>query len=140
MKKYTKILIAFIFLLGLGVAAKAETRTEIVAKLPFQFVVGGETLPAGTYKVSRLSDDPFSILMLTNENNTAGVFVLPLSIASPSSYKPQVDFKQVGKQYLLSSIQTADFVYKIPVSRSRVMVAAAKPHDTVSVSGGAGGN
>jgi hypothetical protein len=140
MKKYARILIAVIFLLGLGVAAKAETRPEIVAKLPFQFVVGGKTLPAGTYKVSRLSADPYGVLLITNVNSTASVFVLPLSIGSPSSHKPHVDFKQAGKQYLLSSIQTPDFVYNIAVYRSRVIVAAAKPHDTVPVSGGARGN
>jgi hypothetical protein len=140
MKKYARILIAVTFLLGLGVAAKAETRAEIVAKLPFQFVVGGQTLPAGTYKVSRLSDDPLSGLILTNDNNNASVFVLPVSIADPSSDEPQVDFKQVGRHYLLTSIQTADFVYNIRVSRSLAMVAAAKAHDTVSVSGSAGSN
>ncbi len=140
MKKYARILIAVIFLLGLGVAAKAETRPEIVAKMPFQFVVGGKTLPAGTYKVSSLSADPYGVLLITNVNNAASVFVLPLSIGSPSSYKPHVDFKQAGKQYLLSSIQTQDFVYNLAVDRSRVIVAAAKPHDTVPVSGGARGN
>jgi hypothetical protein len=70
MKKYAKILVAVTFLLGLGVAAKAETRPEIIAKFPFQFMVGGKTLPAGTYKVSRLGDDPLSPLMLTNDDRT----------------------------------------------------------------------
>jgi hypothetical protein len=140
MKKYAKSLVAVTFLLGLGVAAKAETRPEIIAKFPFQFVVGGKTLPAGTYKVSRLGDDPLSVLMLTNDNRTASVLVLPLSIAEPSSDKPEVGFERVGAEYLLSSIQTGDLVYNISVSRSLAMVAAAKPHGNVSGSGSAGGH
>jgi hypothetical protein len=140
MKKYAKILVAVTFLLGLGVAAKAETRPEITAKFPFQFVVGGKTLPAGTYKVSRLGDDPLSGLVFTNDNSTASVFVLPLSIAEPSSDKPKVGFERVGARYLLSSIQTGDLVYNISVSRSLAMVAAAKPHGNVSASGSAGGH
>jgi hypothetical protein len=140
MKKYAKTLIAVMFLLGLGVAAKAETRTEVVAKLPFQFVVDGHTLPAGTYTVKRLSDDPRSVLLLTNDNNAASTFVLPVSIAGPSSDQPKVSFKQVGKHYLLSSIQTEDLVYNIPLSRSLVTVTAAKSKETVSASGSAGGN
>jgi hypothetical protein len=140
MKKYAKSLVAVTFLLGLGVAAKAETRPEIIAKFPFQFVVGGKTLPAGTYKVSRLGDDPFSVLMLTNDNSTASVLVLPLSIAEPSSDKPEVGFERVGAEYLLSSIQTGDLVYNISVSRSLAMVAAAQPHGNVSGSGSAGGH
>lgn len=140
MKKYAKILLAVTFLLGLGMAAKAETRPEIIAKFPFQFVVGGETLPAGTYTVSRLGDDPLSVLMLTNDNSTASVLVLPLSITEPSSDKPKVGFERVGARYLLSSIQTGDLVYNISVSRSLVMVAAAKPHGNVSGSVSAGGH
>ena len=140
MKKYAKILVAVTFLLGLGVAAKAETRPEVIAKFPFQFVVGGKTLPAGTYKVSRLGDDPFGVLMLTNDNSTASAFVLPLSIAEPSSGKPKVGFERVGEHYLLSSIQTGDLVYNISVSRSLAMVAAAKPHGNVSAPGSAGGH
>jgi hypothetical protein len=138
MKNYAKLLVAVTFLLGLGVAAKAETRPEIIAKFPFQFVVGGKLLPAGTYRVSRLGDDPFSVLMLTSDNNTASVFVLPLSIAEPSSDKPKVRFERVGVRYLLSSIQTGDLVYNISVSRSLAMVAAA--HGNVSASGSAGGS
>jgi hypothetical protein len=138
MKKYAKSLVAVTFLLGLGVAAKAETRPEIIAKFPFQFVVGGKTLPAGTYKVSRLGNDPFSVLMLTNDNSTASVLVLPLSIANPSSDKPEVGFERVGAEYLLSSIQTGDLVYNISVSRSLAMVAAARGN--VSASGSAGGH
>ena len=117
MKKYAKIIVAVTFLLGLGMAAEAETRPEIIAKFPFQFVVGGKTLPAGTYKVSRLGDDPLSVLMLTNDNSTASVFVLPLSIAEPASDKPKVGFERVGARYLLSSIHTGDLVYNISVSR-----------------------
>ena len=140
MKKHLRILVAVTFLCGLGVAAKAETRAEIVVKLPFQFSVGGKTLPAGTYKVSHLSNDPFSVLRLTSYDNAASVFVQPFAIASTSADKPQVEFKHVGERYLLSSIQTEDYVYNIPVSGSLVMAAAAKPHDTVSVSTSVGGN
>ena len=140
MKKYAKILIAVTFLLGLGVAAKAETRAEVVAKFPFRFVVDGKTLPAGTYTVRRLSENPLAVLMLTNNNNAACVLVLPVSIADPSSDKPKVRFKQVGEHYVLSSIQTEDLVYNIPVSRSLATVTAAKANGTVPVSGNAGGN
>jgi hypothetical protein len=140
MKKYAKVLVAVTFLLGLGVAAKAETRPEIIAKFPFQFVVGGKTLPAGTYTVSRLGDDPLSVLKLTSNNSAASVFVLPLSIGEPSSDKANVGFERVGAEYLLSSIQTGELVYNISVSRSLAMVAAAQPHGNVSGSASAGGH
>jgi len=55
MRKYARILVAVTFLLGFSVAANAEIRGEVVVKLPFAFVAGGVTLPAGTYTVKRFS-------------------------------------------------------------------------------------
>jgi hypothetical protein len=140
MNKYARVLVAIIFAAGLSMAAKAETRTEIVVTLPFGFVVSGETLPAGTYMVSRFSDNRFNALKLTNDDNGSSVFVLPAEVESASTYRPKVSFEKVGEQHFLSAIQTADDVYNIPVSRSVIMEAAAKLHSSVSVSGGSGGN
>jgi len=52
-KKYANFLLTLICLLGLGSAANAQGRGQIVVELPFEFVVSGKTLPAGTYTVSR---------------------------------------------------------------------------------------
>ena len=54
-KKYTSILLALIGLVGMVTAAKAETRGALKVTVPFEFVVDGRTLPAGTYTVSRLA-------------------------------------------------------------------------------------
>ena len=140
MKKYVRMLAAVTFLLGLGAAAKAESGTGIVVTLPFEFVVSGETLPAGTYTAVRLSDARVGGLRLTSRANGSSVFVLPNEVENTSTYKPQVSFRKVGEQHFLSAIQTADEVYNIPVPRSVILEAAAKSRDTVSVSGSAGGN
>ena len=45
MKKYARILVATTFLLGLSVAAKAESRAELVVTLPFEFVASRKDTP-----------------------------------------------------------------------------------------------
>ncbi len=139
-KKYASLLLTLICLLGLGVAAKAETRREIVVTLPFEFVVSGKTLPAGTYTVSRFSDDKFGGLILSSFENRTSVFVHPVEIESASADKPQVSFERVGEQHFLTRIQTANDVYNIHVSRLAIMEAAARPHDSGSTSGSSGSN
>jgi hypothetical protein len=139
MKQYARILVAAILLSGLGVAAQAESRTEIVVTLPFEFVASGKTFPAGTYTAARLTDAGLSGLMLTNRANGTSVFVLPDQVEGASANKPKVIFKQVGNQHFLSAIQTTNVVYNIPVYRSATPEVAAKPRDTVSVSVSAGG-
>jgi hypothetical protein len=134
MKKYTRILVAIIFLLGLGVAANAEIQPVIAVTMPFEFVAGKATLPAGAYIVKRISDQPFDVLMITSLANRTSVFVHPSEMEDASTYNPNVSLHKVGDQHFLSSIQTADYVYNFRVSRSVTLAAAAKPHDTVSVS------
>jgi hypothetical protein len=134
MNKHTKILVAITLLLGLGMAANAETRREIRVTLPFGFVAGKTTLPAGNYLVERISDQPFNVLMITNYNTGTSVFVNPVEMEDASTYKPSMSFRAVGDQHFLSGIQTGDYVYNFRVSSSVTLEAAAKPSDTVPVS------
>ena len=140
MKKYTRTLVAITFLLGLGVAANAETRTEINVTLPFEFVAGKTTLPAGQYIVKHISNQPLNVLMITSYDGGASVFVNPITMEDASNYKPNVTFRTVGDRHLLSGIQTANYVYNFRVSLPRILAASAKPHDTVSVLASGGSN
>jgi hypothetical protein len=138
MKKYARVIVAVTFLFGLSVAANAEIRNVAVVTLPFGFVAGGKILPAGKYTVSRLSPQPFDVLLLTSNVNGASVFVRPVEMEEAATYKPSLSFHKVGDQNFLSAIETADYVYNFSVSRSVVLEAAAKQGNTVAVSGSAG--
>ena len=139
-KRYASILLTLICVLGLGVAAKAQYRGEVVVTLPFDFVAGGKTLPAGTYRVSRISEDKSVGLVFSSYENRSNVFVHPVEIESARSDKPSVSFEQVGEQHFLTRIQTAYDVYNIPVSRSEIREAAVRSHDIGSASGSSGSN
>ena len=104
MNKYSRILVAITFLLGLGLAANAETRSEINVTLPFEFVAGKTTLPAGKYIVKRISNQPFDVLMITSYDKSISVFVKPIAMENASAYKPNVSFRTVGDQHCLSGI------------------------------------
>jgi hypothetical protein len=140
MKKYTRILVAMMFLLGLGVAANAEMQPEITVNMPFEFVAGKTTLPAGEYVVKRNSDQPFDVLMITSRDHRTSVFLKPIEMEDASAYKPNVSFRMVGEQHVLSRIQSADYVYNFRVSPSVTLAAAAKPSGTVSVPASGGSN
>ena len=140
MKKYTRILVALIFLLGLGAASNAQTQPVIAANMPFEFVAGKTTLPAGAYVVKRISAQPFDVLMITSRDKGTSVFVRPIEMEAASTYKPNMSFNKVGEQHVLSQIKTADYVYNFHVSPPVTLAAAAKPHDTVSVSLSGGSN
>ena len=140
MKKYASILFTLICLLGVGVAAQAQIRSEIVVTLPFEFVISGKTLPAGTYTVSRFSDDKNDGVILSNRETGKSVFVHPIEAEDIYAEKPQVSFERVGELHFLTRIQTSHDVYKIPVSRSEILEAAARSHDNGSASASSGSN
>ena len=136
--KYTRIVVALTFLLALGVAANAETHAELNVTLPFEFVAGKTTLPAGKYIVKRISEQPFDVLMITSYDTGTSVLVNPTAMDNASAFNPTVSFRTIGDQHFLSGIQTADYVYNFHVSHSVTLAAAAKPPDTVSVSASGG--
>jgi hypothetical protein len=138
-KKYARVLSAMTLLCGMGVAANAELRDDVVVTVPFDFVVGHKMLPAGKYKVSSLSLSQSSPLRLTSGDNGVSVFVLPFEGERAGVDMPQLTFQQVGEQHFLSIIQTGQNLYNIPVSRSLSMEAAARLHDKMPVSGDSGG-
>ena len=140
MKQYARLLATLTFLIGCGVAANAEMQNDVIVNLPFDFVVNGTTLPAGTYTVSHSTGDGSGLLKLTNRDKGTGVFVLPKVSESAHFANPHMSFQRVGEERFLSEIRTASETYYISVSRSRIMEAAAKSRESVSAVAGGSGN
>jgi hypothetical protein len=115
-KQYLKLVLGLVGLLGLGAVGHAEVRDEIVVTIPFHFVAGGKNLPAGTYRVSRFSDDKLEGLILSSYKNHVSVIVYPTTVSNAAAETPSVSFSHVGGTQLLSSIETAYDIYNIGVS------------------------
>jgi len=141
-KHYLRFLIALVGIAGLGVAAKGQAVDQIVVNIPYEFVVAGKTLPAGTYRVNRLSDIHPEVLILSSFGNRAGAMLLSsIRVESSSADKPEVSFEQIDGQHFLSKIEIANHEFTIPVSRSEILEAAARSHSGMSASGRSeGGN
>jgi hypothetical protein len=139
-KQCMRILIVLIGVAGLGMAARGQVPDQILVNIPYEFVVAGKILPAGTYRVNRLSDADHETLILSSFESRARVMVLSTSVESTQADKPEVSFEQVGGQHFLSKIETADHVFTIPVSRSEILEATARSHSGTSASGTSAGN
>ena len=135
-KHCLRILIVLFSFAGLGIAARAQVRDQVAVTIPFEFVVGGKTLPAGTYKVNRVTDTNRRTLIPHSFENHTSVLVVPSQVEDASSDKAYVSFERVGGQHFLSKIATADDVFTIPVSRSESMQVAA--HNSAPASNGSG--
>jgi hypothetical protein len=137
---YLRILIALIGVAGLGMATKGQVIDQIVVNIPYEFVAAGKTLPAGTYRVSRVSGDNQEALVLSSFKNGAGAIVFSTQVENSSADKAHVTFEQVGGQHFLSKIETDDHLFTIAISNSAILEAAAKSPSGTSASGSSGTN
>jgi hypothetical protein len=126
-KPFLFIFLALAGVAGLIIPANAQAQDQIVVKIPFQFVAAGQTLPAGEYKISRLSDSEPTILLLSSLENHTNIAMLRAVTKEPAKDQAKLDFTTVGDQRFLSRIETADNAYKLAVPSAEALQAAT-PH------------
>lgn len=123
-KPFLFILLALAGFAGLMVPANAQAQDQIVVTIPFQFVVAGQTVPAGEYRIARLDDSEPTILLLSSLENHANIAVLRAITKEPANGKAKLDFTTVGDQRFLSRIETANNAYDLAVTASKALPAA----------------
>jgi hypothetical protein len=87
----------------LTLAAGSARASTVEVKVPFPFLVRGQTLPAGRYLVT----DDGALVQLRGEKGThAGLFVLTIPAAGqdPAGSSPALTFKHADNQYQLMGI------------------------------------
>ena len=137
-KSYFSGVLMLMCLLGVGVSARAQDADAVVVSVPFEFVAGGATLPAGEYRVSRVNPSVNRELAISGYNK-GSAFLLPLAFDDVAADgKPTLSFEHVGGKYFLSSIKTLSGVYTMPASREKVMLGKANSPSpsTPSAAGG----
>ena len=70
-KLLVRLLLVLAGVAGLSIPANAQALVDV--KIPFQFVAGGQTLPAVEYKISLLNDWDSRVLLLSSRENHVGV-------------------------------------------------------------------
>jgi hypothetical protein len=134
-KSYVTAVLTLTCLFGLGISARAQDPDAVVVKVPFEFIAGGATLPAGEYRVSRANPGVNQELTIRSYDK-GSAFVLPLAFAQGTAERPTLDFENIGGRLFLSKIQTLDGVYTIATPRPMTNLAQMKNHGPASSSGG----
>jgi hypothetical protein len=119
-------------LIGLSVGAHAQDVDAVVVTVPFDFVAGGATLPAGEYKIHRVDSSSNRELVIYSYRN-GGAFVLPVAFDGGLTNQPTLSFEHTGGRYFLSRVKTAGGVYTMTTPPARI--ALAKSQGSSSPSG-----
>jgi hypothetical protein len=132
-KSCLTVVLALTCLLGWSATARAQDADKVVTNVPFEFVAGGRTLPAGTYSVSRVHSQANSTLVILGYDN--GAFLLPIAFAGAPAEHAKLSFELVGNKYFLSKVETATGVYTIRTPRAMTKLARIKDYGNVSSAG-----
>jgi hypothetical protein len=132
-KSYFTVVLTLTCLFGLGITARAQDASRVIATVPFDFVVGGETLPAGTYTLGRVSLASQRALVIRSDDH--GAFLLSIVLDDVPAAQAKLGFEHVGDKYVLSRIETPAGVYAVGTPRAMTKVAQMKDHGTMSSSG-----
>lgn len=94
-----------VMVMVLGGAAAAQADEQVVAKIPFAFVVDGVQLPAGDYVVSRDTRHPelVTIALASGERKTL-TLSRPATIDVRDAGTPGLEFERVGSHFHLSLV------------------------------------
>lgn len=96
-------LVSAAFVVFFGGSARAST---IEVKVPFAFVVHGQTLPAGSYRLERDPMDPSVVVIRGEKGNTTSVMAVTMPVGGhdPAGDKPALTFKRNASEYQLVDI------------------------------------
>ena len=134
-KSLFTVVLTMTCLLGFGISAHAQDANGVVVKVPFEFVAGGKTLPAGTYSVGRLSPGIHPSLIIDSKDNGAFALVLPVVADGDSAGRTDLSFERVGGKYFLSKVTTPAGVYTLLTTREMTKLAQMNDHGVTSSSG-----
>ena len=132
-RSFSAVVLTLTCLLGFGISARAQDVDKVAVNVPFEFVAGGQTLPAGEYSVSRVSDKGFPALVIRSYDNNA--FLLPMFFDGVSADHAELRFEHVGDKYFLSKIEIPAGVYAVRTPRAMTQVAQMKDQGAMSSSG-----
>ena len=130
-KQYSIVLLALIGLFGLSAGAQAQSEGNVVTKIPYEFVAGGKTLPAGTYVITLSSPERERTLEIYNQEIPhASALLQPISSDGGVDHA-RLSFKFVGDTYYLIRVAAPAGVYNLRMPKAANTVSEEKQHDDV---------
>lgn len=110
-----------------GVTANAQTVTKVDAKIPFEFVVGDRSLPAGDY-VLRITDTSSGsqVLEIRGSNRQTLFTALIQENGDRAKHKAELVFDRTAGTVALAKIIMSDAGYNVAKAEPANRIASTK--------------
>jgi uncharacterized protein (DUF58 family) len=107
--KVLSVCAALLLLVAVGaLPARGQSSIKLEANIPFDFIIGGKTLPAGEYTINTARNQP-AVLIFRNVQAKASAQALTDVVETKTGKGAnKLVFHRYGTQYFLSSVWGAD--------------------------------
>lgn len=108
--------VSLFFALLVAVCLPVVGQTAMGVNVPFNFIAAGKSLPAGHYRVTRLSGSDSALWYISNDQTGANMLT---NLAEPTqnSHHPSLVFLRAGGTYSLVTIRTGYSGWDVPQSK-----------------------
>lgn len=111
--------------------AQAESPDFLKVNVPFDFVAGNKTFPAGEYQLRRVNDNNPSLLRMTNAKGDFA-FLSIMHDEGLATAHTRFVFQNSGESYVLTGLRTARETYDLHNSRADRMRKVAATEYSIS--------
>ena len=102
-----------------ALALAAVPATLMTAKIPFEFHVGSDTFPAGTYVVSNAASPGVVILRNEQDKNKNVATITHANSSRTANEKATLEFRRYGDQYFLARVMPMGTATNLELQKSR---------------------
>lgn len=107
-KEFLKGFTMFVLILTLALAAavvsaNGQSANRIVANIPFEFVVGGESMPSGKYSVNDATTNGSAILVRSADAKSSAIR-LTNAVQEKARTNSRLVFHRYGQRYFLAEV------------------------------------
>ena len=126
MKNAARLMILALTILPLLAAAQMTPDQKLVANVPFDFVIGSKTVPAGEWTVQRTSSGAPVVTILNFDAKSGHLAKVSLDEARKPADRCALVFHKYGAQYFLASmkIEGSRVMYQLPESKAEAELRA----------------
>lgn len=103
----TMYLLAGALLVTAGIASAAPQDEQIVANVPFDFVVGTTAMPSGKYVLKTETDNP-EVVLVESVDGQHAAFAITIPVSSRRADEPTLTFEKRDNRYVLSRLMRYD--------------------------------
>jgi hypothetical protein len=103
-----------------SLTAQAQAANQMKANIPFSFIIGNQTLPAGEYTVRYVNENSgkSALLFKSVDGRTSRIVNMNTAQTSRSEMKASLVFSQYGDSYFLSEVWTGSDQYGLSLPKS----------------------